>query len=134
MFLIYLIFGIIVITMGASIAASVAKGAGFDFAFFIENGVFWAFVYFIVVMGCETPAIVFGGFTFFLLYWAIKSIIQKDGWDRFILVYSLNMAVCLGILYYFVTGRSPRKGIRIFLNSAARQYPSIEPLVSRCEN
>jgi hypothetical protein len=134
MFLIYLTFAIIVMVMGASIAASVAKGSGFDFTFFIENGVFWAFVYFIVVMGCETPSIVFGGFTFFLLYWVIKSIIQKEGWDRFILVYTLNMVVCVSILYYFVTGRSPRKGIRIALNSAARQYPSIEPLVSRCEN
>lgn len=130
----YLILGILVIIIGISIAASVAGGGGFDFVFFIENGVFWAFVYFIVVMGCETPSIVFGGFTFFLLYWLIKAVVKREGWERFILIYSLNMMVSLGLLYYFITGRSPRKGIRLFLNATARQYPSIEPLVSRCEN
>ncbi len=130
----YLILAVIVIIMGVSIAASAAGGGGFDFVFFIENGVFWAFVYFIVVMGCETPEIIFGGFTFFLFYWIIKAIVQRQGWERFILIYTLNMFVSLGLIYYFITGRSPRKGIRMFLNSVGRQYPSVEPLVSRCEN
>lgn len=99
---------------------------------FIENVVFWGFVYIIVFLGCETPAIVFTGFGFFLFYWIIRFIARKEGWERILWLYVFNMFVCLLLLYYFITGVSYQRGIRSFLNSVARRTPALEPYVKRC--
>ncbi len=100
--------------------------------FFIENFVFWGFVYVIVFLGCETPAIVFTGFGLFLFYWIFRFIFRKEGGERIIWFYVLNMFVCLMLLYYFLTGNSVQRSIRSAMNSAARRYPGIEPFVKRC--
>jgi hypothetical protein len=100
--------------------------------FFIENFVFWGFVYVIVFLGCETPAIVFTGFGLFLFYWFFRFIFRKEGWERILWLYVVNMIVCIMLLYYFLTGTSYTKSIRSAMNSAARRYPGLEPLVKRC--
>ena len=100
--------------------------------FFIENFVFWSFVYIIVFMGCETPAIIFSGFGLFLIYWIIRFLGQKEGWERVLWIYAFNMLICLVLLYYFITGSTPNKAVRSFLNSASRRFPALEPYVKRC--
>lgn len=99
---------------------------------FIENFVFWGFVYVIVFMGCETPAIIFSGFGLFLFYWLFRFVGQKAGWERILWIYVVNMIVCILLLYYFLTGKTLQKSIRSFMNSAARNVPGLEPYVKRC--
>ena len=100
--------------------------------FFIENILFWGFVYVIVFMGCETPAIVFSGFGLFLFYWIIRYISKQEGSDKFVWTYVLNMLVTIMLLYYFLTGASFTKSIRSSLNSFSRQFPGFEPYLKRC--
>lgn len=99
---------------------------------FIENTVFYGFVYVIVFMGCETPAIVFTGFGFFLFYWIAKFFFQKEGWDRVLWFYVLNMFVTVSLLFYFIMGYSINKGFRYGFNAASRKYPFLEPYLKRC--
>ena len=99
---------------------------------FVENFLFWGFVYIIVFLGCETPAIVFSGFGLFLFYWLFRFISKKDGFERLLWIYVVNMLICLILLYYFLTGANPNKAVRSFLNSAARSMPALEPYVKRC--
>ena len=103
-----------------------------SFAFIIENIVFWAFVYIIVFMGCDTPAIVFSGFSLFLVYWILRFVFSKQGWDRIGWMYALNMFVTILLLYYFVTGATIGKTFRNYLNSAAQRYPPLSPYLKRC--
>ncbi len=100
--------------------------------FFIENIVFWAFVYVIVFMGCETPSIIFTGFGFFLFYWIFRFIFQQSGADKVIWIYVINMFFTLLLLYYFITGTTLNKSMRSFLNSISRQSPSLEPYLKKC--
>jgi hypothetical protein len=103
-----------------------------SFVFFIENFVFWAFVYIIVIMGCETPSIVFTGFGFFLFYWIFRFISKQSGTDAFLWIYAINMIFCILLLSYFLTGVGLNKGIRSFLNSVSKQAPGLEPYLKRC--
>ena len=98
----------------------------------IETVVFWTFVYVIVFMGCETPAIVFSGFGLFLFYWLFRFVVSKEGTDKLVWIYVANLIVTILLLFYFMTGMTVQKSIRIGLNSLARRIPSIEPLVKRC--
>jgi hypothetical protein len=100
--------------------------------FFIENIVFWTFVYVIVFMGCETPSIIFTGFGFFLFYWIFRFIFRQAGSDRIIWIYVLNMFFTLLLLYYFITGTTLNKSVRSFLNNISRQTPSLEPYLKKC--
>jgi hypothetical protein len=100
--------------------------------FFIENILFWGFVYIIVIMGCETPSIIFTGFGFFLFYWILRAIFRQPGNDALIWIYVLNMFFCLLLLYYFITGNTLNKSIRTFLNSVSKQVPAVEPYFKRC--
>ena len=100
--------------------------------YIFENVIFWAFVYIIVFMGCDTPAIVFTGFGFFLFYWLFRFVFRKQGVDRVIWLYVVNMFVSILLLYYFMTGNTIQKSLRSFLNSTARKVPGIEPYVKRC--
>ncbi len=100
--------------------------------FIIENILFWAFVYIIVFMGCDTPAIVFTGFGFFLFYWLFRFVFRQTGINKYIWLYVVNMIVTIMLLYYFMTGVSLQRSIRTGLNSLARRVPSIEPYVKRC--
>ncbi len=100
--------------------------------FFVENFIFWGFVYLIVFMGCETPAIVFTGFGFFLFYWLFKFVFQQKGVNQVIWMYVANMIITVMLLYYFLTGASIPKAFRSGLNSLARRFPDVEPYVKRC--
>ncbi len=99
--------------------------------FIIENVLFWIFVYIIVFMGCETPAIVFTGFGFFLFYWIARFFFMKEGWDRVLWFYVINMFVTISLLYYFITGAGVNKGLRNAFNSASRRFPVLEPYLRR---
>jgi hypothetical protein len=99
---------------------------------FIENVVFWGFVYIIVFMGCETPAIVFTGFSFFLVYWFFRYVSKQEGSDRFLWLHVTNMIASILLLYYFVVGASFTTSLRSFMNSTIRKYPSMEPYLKRC--
>lgn len=98
----------------------------------LETVVFWSFVYLIVFMGCETPAIVFTGFGVFLFYWLFRFVASKAGTDRLVWIYVANLIVTILLIFYFMTGMTVQKSIRIGLNSLARKIPTIEPLVKRC--
>jgi hypothetical protein len=98
----------------------------------LETVVFWTFVYVIVFMGCETPAIVFTGFGLFLFYWLFRFVASKQGTDKLVWIYVANLIVTLLLIFYFMTGMTVQKSIRIGLNSLARKIPTIEPLVKRC--
>jgi hypothetical protein len=98
----------------------------------LETVVFWTFVYVIVFMGCETPAIVFTGFGLFLFYWLFRFVASKAGTDRLVWIYVTNLIVTVLLIFYFMTGMTVQKSIRIGLNSLARKIPTIEPLVKRC--
>jgi hypothetical protein len=100
--------------------------------FLLENIVFWGFVYVIVFMGCDTPAIVFTGFGFFFFYWLFRFVFRKQGLDRMIWLYVVNIILTLMLLYYFFTGKSVQRTIRNGLNSLSKNYPSVEPYVKRC--
>lgn len=102
------------------------------FVYFIENIVFWIFIYLIVVMGCETPAIVFTGFGFFLFYWILRFIFKKEGAEFVAWLNLFNMLICLLLLYYFITGSSIQKVFRSALNSAAKGNPFLESITKRC--
>lgn len=83
-------------------------------------------------MGCETPAIVFTGFGFFLFYWIARFLFTKEGWDRILWFYVINMFVTISLLYYFITGAGVNKGLRNVFNSASRRFPVLEPYLKRC--
>jgi hypothetical protein len=104
-----------------------------DWLFFlIENVLFWGFVLIIVVLGCETPAIVYSVFGLFLFYWLFRFVARQQGIEKFMWIYAVNMLLCILLLYYFMTGVSYQKSLRGFLNSAARRIPALEPYVKRC--
>jgi glucan phosphoethanolaminetransferase (alkaline phosphatase superfamily) len=101
-------------------------------AFFIENILFWGFIYVIVFMGCETPAIVFSGFGFFLVYWIFRYVARQKGETKWITLYVANMIVTVMLLVYFLTGKSYTKIMRNSLNSLTKSYPALTPYVKRC--
>jgi hypothetical protein len=102
--------------------------------FFIENVLFWGFVYIIVFMGCDTPAIIFTGFGVFFFYWLFRFVFRKQGVDRMIWLYVINIILTIMLIYYFFTGsaKGAQKSIRSGLNSLAKNYPSMEPYVKKC--
>lgn len=101
-------------------------------AYLIENVIFWAFVYVIVFMGCDTPAIVFTGFGMFLIYWLFRFVSSKEGTEQMIWMYVINMILTFMLLFYFMMGMTVQRSIRMGLNSLARKMPAIEPYVKRC--
>lgn len=100
--------------------------------FIIENILFWGFIYIIVFMGCETPAIIFTGFGLFLFYWLFRFVLRQEGPTKYFALYFLNMIITLMLLVYFLTGRSYQRMMRNSLNSLAKSYPGLEPYVKRC--
>ena len=92
----------------------------------IDTVIFWIFISVIVLLGCQTPAIVFTGLGIFLIYWIFRSLTSKEGSDRMIGLYVFNIFVCIFLLFFFLTG-SP---LRRILNSAK----TLQPYLKRCEN
>lgn len=105
---------------------------GEGISLFIENIVFWGFVYIIVFLGCETPAIVFTGFSLFLVYWFFRYVSNQEGSNKFVWLHVTNMIACILLLYYFITGASFTKSLRSYMNTTIRNYPSTEPYLKRC--
>jgi hypothetical protein len=100
--------------------------------FLIENVLFWGFVFIIVIMGCETPSIVFSGFGLFLFYWIFRFIFRQPDSEKLMWIYVINMIFCILLLYYFMTGVGLNKSIRSFFNSVSKQAPGLEPYLKRC--
>jgi uncharacterized membrane protein len=99
---------------------------------FVENFLFWGFVYIIVFLGCETPAIVFSGFGLFLVYWIFRFVARQQGPNQIIWIYVMNMVFTVLLLFYFITGGSISRTLRSGFNSVAKRYPTLEPYVKRC--
>jgi hypothetical protein len=68
----------------------------------LETIVFWVLVFYIAWNESATPqwayVVLFG----FLLYFAIKAILRKQGMDRAVWIYSLNMVVILYLMNTFM--------------------------------
>lgn len=103
-----------------------------DILYFVDTILFWGFVYVIVFMGCDTPQIIFGGFGLFLIYWILRFIFKQEGTTKMIWLYVFNLVITIFLLFYFITGVSVQKQIRMMMNSAARKYPTLDPYVRSC--
>jgi hypothetical protein len=70
--------------------------------FFVENFVFWSLVITIAWFGANAPAYVFTALYFFLLYWGLRMILSLKGMDKALGIYTLNLVVVIGLLFYFL--------------------------------
>lgn len=68
----------------------------------LENIVFWCLVIYIAWNEKNTPAWAFVLLFVFVIYLALRFIFKKQGMDRAVWLYSLNMVVVLYLLYYFL--------------------------------
>jgi len=68
----------------------------------LETIIFWTLVFYIAWNQTQTPEwayiVLFG----FLLYFAVKAILQKQGMDRVVWIYTLNMLVILYLMNTFM--------------------------------
>jgi hypothetical protein len=73
-----------------------------DIVEILETLVFWVLVFYIAWNESATPQwayiILFG----FLIYYAIKAIFKKQGMDRAVWIYALNMIVILYLMNTFM--------------------------------
>ena len=67
----------------------------------IENILFWLLVSAIAWLQRSTPQWMFVTLFIYLLYMMIRIIISKEGMERIVYIYTLNMIVALGLLMYF---------------------------------
>ena len=100
--------------------------------FFLENIVFWGFVYSIVIMGCNTPVIVFSGFSLFFIYWVLRFLYKQNGENRFVWMYVINIFFTLYLFMYYSMGFTFSGYARMMLNSVSKQFPKAEPYLKRC--
>ncbi len=68
----------------------------------LETIVFWLLVFYIAWNESATPQwayiVLFG----FLIYFAIRAILRKQGMERFVWIYALNMIVILYLMNTFM--------------------------------
>jgi hypothetical protein len=67
----------------------------------LETVVFWALVFYIAWNESATPQWAYVVLFVFLIYFAVKAILKKQGMDRAVWIYTLNMAVILYLMYKF---------------------------------
>ena len=67
----------------------------------IENILFWLLVAAIAWLQRSAPQWMFVTLFIYLLYMMIRLIISKEGMERIVYIYTLNMIVALGLLMYF---------------------------------
>ena len=67
----------------------------------VENILFWLLVSAIAWLQRSTPQWMFVTLFIYLLYMMIRIIISKEGMERIVYIYTLNMIVALGLLMYF---------------------------------
>ena len=68
----------------------------------LDTIVFWTLVFYIAWNESATPQWAYVVLFLFLIYFAIKAILQKKGMDRAVWIYSLNMVVILYLMYTFM--------------------------------
>ena len=68
----------------------------------LENVVFWILVFYIAWNETRTPAWAYPVLFLFILYFAFRAILQKQGMDRAVWIYTLNMAVIVYLMYGLV--------------------------------
>ena len=67
----------------------------------VENILFWLLIAAIAWLQRTAPQWMFVTLFFYLLYMMIRLIISKEGMERIVYIYTLNMIVVLGLLMYF---------------------------------
>lgn len=68
----------------------------------LENILFWCLVFFIAWNESATPSWAYIVLFAFLVYFALRAIFKRQGMDRAVWLYSLNMIVILYLMYYFM--------------------------------
>ena len=68
----------------------------------LENIVFWCLVLYIAWNQSRTPDWAYIALFVFLVYFLLRTIFKKQGIDRAVWLYSLNMLVILYLMSYFL--------------------------------
>lgn len=68
----------------------------------LENIVFWFLVLYIAWNEKATPDWMYVVLFLFIIYFALRFIFKKQGMDRMVWLYSLNMIVILYLLWFFL--------------------------------
>lgn len=74
---------------------------GWLLADILINIVFWILVLYISWNENATPTWMYGFLFFYILFYAIRFLLKKEGMDRAVWLYSLNMLVILYLLSFF---------------------------------
>lgn len=74
---------------------------GWLLADLLINIVFWILVLYISWNENTTPIWMYGFLFFYILFYAIRFILKKEGMDRAVWLYSLNMLVIVYLLAFF---------------------------------
>ncbi len=72
-----------------------------EIADILQTIVFWVLVLYIAWNEKATPSWMYVVLLLYILYYAIQFIVRKQGMDRAIWLYSLNMVVILYLLFFF---------------------------------
>jgi hypothetical protein len=67
----------------------------------VENIVFWTLVLYIAWNENKSAAWTYIVLLFLIVYYALRFIFKKEGMDRMVWLYSLNMIVLIYLLFYF---------------------------------
>ena len=67
----------------------------------VENIVFWSLVLYIAWNENKSAAWTYIVLLFLIVYYALRFIFKKEGMDRIVWLYSLNMIVLIYLLFYF---------------------------------
>ncbi len=67
----------------------------------VENIVFWSLVLYIAWNENKSAAWTYIVLLVLIVYYALRFIFKKEGMDRMVWLYSLNMIVLIYLLFYF---------------------------------
>jgi hypothetical protein len=68
----------------------------------IENIIFWLLVFYVAWNENRTPEWAYVLLLVYLVYFGVKTILQKQGMDRAVWLYSLNMIVIVYLMYRLI--------------------------------
>lgn len=68
----------------------------------LENVVFWLLVFYIAWNEKQTPDWAYPVLLAFIVYFALRAIFQKQGMERAVWIYTLNMLVILYLMNTFI--------------------------------
>ena len=73
-----------------------------EIVFIVENFVFWCLVISIAWFGSNTSEMVFMALFIFLIYWSLRIVLSMRGMNRAVGIYTINIGVTIGLLFYFL--------------------------------